>query len=213
MIAVHSATTWSISNVVSNDLSSSTSRDQKQMIRLTIIFQAWSNASMSQDWQINGSSTRVLLITWHHLNTNWVRWCKFKTLPKSTCLMVIQQRSLVWGKKFVAPGLTLKHVLCVPNFQHNLLSVQKLIKDGNCVRWKFPLWDNLQCHGKGERNWQAKNGMYYYLHTNQKHKKKSSLVSQKLTESQGNSLTSPKTKPDLFASLHHRLASLSKLEP
>lgn len=36
------------------------------------------------------------------------------------------------GNVNVIPGLFLKNVLCVPTFQHNLLSVQKLIKDNNC---------------------------------------------------------------------------------
>lgn len=63
----------------------------------------------------------------------------------------------------VLPELVLRNVLCVPNFQHNLLSVQRLIKDSNC-EVQF-----LSCHivdrltkqivGKGE----LKSGLYYLV--------------------------------------------------
>lgn len=36
------------------------------------------------------------------------------------------------GSASIMPGLMLKNLLCVPTFQHNSLSVQKLIKDNNC---------------------------------------------------------------------------------
>ncbi|KAL8144971.1 hypothetical protein AgCh_003257 [Apium graveolens] len=36
------------------------------------------------------------------------------------------------GSVVVMPGITLKNVLCVPTFKHNLLSVQKLVQDNNC---------------------------------------------------------------------------------
>ncbi|KAL8144834.1 hypothetical protein AgCh_003157 [Apium graveolens] len=35
------------------------------------------------------------------------------------------------GSVVVMPGITLKNVLCVPTFKHNLLSVQKLVQDNN----------------------------------------------------------------------------------
>lgn len=60
-------------------------------------------------------------------------------------------------------GLILDNVLCVPNFQHNLLSVQKLIKDSNCEIQFLP----TTCHiidrdtKMVRRSGKAKNGLYY----------------------------------------------------
>lgn len=120
------------------------------------------------------------------------------------------------GRTSVAPGLTLKNVLCVPNFKHNLLSVQKLIKDGNCEVQFFArhceIRDSSTKEVKGIG--QVKNGLYYLNTKENASHKATCLVSQKLPELHKNPLNSPKTKPDQFALWHHRLghASLSKLQ-
>lgn len=67
------------------------------------------------------------------------------------------------GAAVLPTGLRLEKVLCVPNFKHNLLSVQKLIKDSNCAVHFFPthclILDNITgtLMGVGE----AKQGLYY----------------------------------------------------
>lgn len=44
------------------------------------------------------------------------------------------------GIVILPTGLQLQKVLCVPNFKHNLLSVQNLIKDSNCALHFFPTY-------------------------------------------------------------------------
>lgn len=43
------------------------------------------------------------------------------------------------GEVNLTPDLVLDNVLCVPKFQHNLLSVQKLLRDGNLLLVFTPL--------------------------------------------------------------------------
>lgn len=42
------------------------------------------------------------------------------------------------GDVQVTQALTLQKVLCVPNFQHSLLSIQKLLRDCHCEVQFFP---------------------------------------------------------------------------
>lgn len=61
-------------------------------------------------------------------------------------------------------GLHLDGVLCVPNFKHSLLSVQKLVKDNACQVQFFPnhccIIDTVSNKVLGLGH--AKNGLYYY---------------------------------------------------
>lgn len=67
------------------------------------------------------------------------------------------------GQVHLTPTLTLNDVLCVPSFKHNLLSVQRLLRENNCVSQFFPtycvVYDKLtkQIHATGV----ARNGLYY----------------------------------------------------
>ncbi|KMT16195.1 hypothetical protein BVRB_3g053540 [Beta vulgaris subsp. vulgaris] len=67
------------------------------------------------------------------------------------------------GEVYLNSELTLCNVLCVPNFHHNLLSVQRLIKDNNCEIQFYPTHCTIlnsitkKVIGHGV----AKNGLYY----------------------------------------------------
>lgn len=71
------------------------------------------------------------------------------------------------GNTTLSNGLLLSNVLCVPFFMHNLLSVQKLIKNNQCAVQFFPshcVITDSQTHNikaVGE----AKKGLYYLVHT------------------------------------------------
>lgn len=71
------------------------------------------------------------------------------------------------GTMSLCSGLQLLKVLCVPSFQHNLMSVQRLIKDNNYEVQFFSNFCNIvdkatqQLKGVGV----ARNGIYY-LDTN-----------------------------------------------
>ena len=69
------------------------------------------------------------------------------------------------GTATLDTGLTLYQVLCVPQFKHNLLSVQKLVKDSNCQVQFYPthcvILDASTNHLKGIGK--AHNGLYYLI--------------------------------------------------
>lgn len=69
------------------------------------------------------------------------------------------------GTVTLPTGLQLEKVLCVPNFKHNLLSVQKLTKESNCAVHFFPthclILDNVTGTLMGVA--EAKNGLYYMV--------------------------------------------------
>lgn len=71
------------------------------------------------------------------------------------------------GTIFLSNGLTLSHVLCVPYFKHNLLSVQKLIQHNHCEVMFLPSHCIiLDCHTqKVKAVGVAKQGLYYLVHT------------------------------------------------
>lgn len=117
------------------------------------------------------------------------------------------------GMVCLTPDLILKGVLCVPGFQHNLLSVQRLIKDGHCEVQFFSTHCTIvdsethQLKGIGR----ARNGLYY-LDT----KMKPHSVMAAVSTATGNLLPSTlsSTHSEKLALWHHRLghASLSKLK-
>lgn len=68
------------------------------------------------------------------------------------------------GMATLPNGLKLEDILCVPNFKHNLLSVQKLVKDNACQVQFFPkhccIIDTVSNKVLGVGH--AKDGLYYY---------------------------------------------------
>lgn len=73
------------------------------------------------------------------------------------------------GTVAISPTLSLNDVLCVPNFKHNLLSVQKLLKHNSCEVKFLPthciILDNESqtVIAVGE----AKHGLYYLVNTSE----------------------------------------------
>lgn len=69
------------------------------------------------------------------------------------------------GTVHLETGLTLTKVLCVPKFKHNLLSVQRLVKESNCQVEFHPthclILDALTKKIKGVGK--AQNGLYYLM--------------------------------------------------
>lgn len=116
-------------------------------------------------------------------------------------------------------SLTLRNVLCVPNFKHNLLSVNKLIKDSQCEVVIYGTHcvirdiKSKKIKGLGK----VKNGLYYLING-------STDQSSNILQLTGNNendgdehldlAISSKTESVPFAVWHHRLghASLSKLK-
>lgn len=137
------------------------------------------------------------------------------------------------GTSILETGLILKQVLCVPNFKHNLLSVQKLVKDSNC-QLKFFLThcvildaDTKQLKGIGREH----NGLYYLVnhktevipssrfHMEDNKSLSSTCLSSIATSSVATSDTDHSTPPvpdtsNSFDLWHHRLghAPSSKLQ-
>lgn len=117
----------------------------------------------------------------------------------------------------LSPDLILKGVLCVPHFKHNLLSVQRLIKDGGCEVQFFSdhciIVDNKTKQIKGVGK--AKNGLYYLDRSKDSIKNVLANSAVATTGDTGNS--SNLTHNDIPAKLalwHHRLghASVTKLK-
>lgn len=104
------------------------------------------------------------------------------------------------GQVTLAPGLVLDKVLYVPTFKHNLLSVQKLLKDNNCHIQFYATHctvidcDTQQIKAVGS----VRNGLYYILVD-------SHVISNCL---------SAKTNPISMSLWHHRLghASISAIK-
>lgn len=116
--------------------------------------------SNSQDWIIDSGAS-------DHMTSHISNLSQFKTaialhinLPNGSQAAISHI-----GTVILPTGLKLQKVLCVPKFQHNLLSVQKLIKDSGCTVHFFNthclILDNMTdtLMGIGE----AKNGSYYMV--------------------------------------------------
>lgn len=69
------------------------------------------------------------------------------------------------GNVLLETGFILNNVLCVPNFRHNLLSVQRLVKETNCEAHFYPahcvILDATTKELKGLGK--AENGLYYLI--------------------------------------------------
>ncbi|XP_074363119.1 uncharacterized protein LOC141703501 [Apium graveolens] len=118
-------------------------------------------------------------------------------------------------------GLVLQQVLCVPHFKHNLLSVQKLMKDSNCQLQFFPTHcvildaDTRKLKGIGK----AHNGLYYLIN-HLKESVPSSWLSATSTCLTATVVDKPMNQPSIpdttnqFDLWHHRLghAPGSKLQ-
>lgn len=120
------------------------------------------------------------------------------------------------GQVHLPNGIVLKNVLCVPHFKHNLLSVQKLIREDDCEVQFYPKYCVILDSGtkKVKGVSKAQNGLYYLINTKVSQGGATRILHAPQTHTSTCPAAGTQNNSTNFSLWHHRLghASTTKLQ-